>query len=244
MKLNKSLITNFLALMLVLFGLLLDDPVRQYVLNAGLFALSGGLTNWLAIHMLFERVPGFYGSGVIPLRFEEFKRGIRNLIVEQFFNRKNLDRFFKDATEIAERLEIELKASVRRLDLDTVFESLVDAVMSSSLGGMLGMVGGRSALNGLREPFRQKLEDYFGLLFHTESFRAHLQDAVRNSLESDAVLGKLEAMIDARLDEMTPQLVKEIVQDMIREHLGWLVIWGCVVGGFLGLGFTVLAQMQ
>jgi hypothetical protein len=38
---------------------------------------------------------------------------------------------------------------------------------------------------------------------------------------------------------MTPQLVKEIVQDMIREHLGWLVIWGCVVGGLLGLAFTV-----
>ncbi|MBT8147852.1 MAG: DUF445 domain-containing protein, partial [Gammaproteobacteria bacterium] len=63
MKLNKSLITNCLALLLVLVGLALDEPVRQYVLNAGLFALSGGLTNWLAIYMLFERVPGFYGSG-------------------------------------------------------------------------------------------------------------------------------------------------------------------------------------
>jgi uncharacterized membrane protein YheB (UPF0754 family) len=243
MKLNKSLITNFLALLLVLLGLALDDPVRQYVLNSGLFALSGGLTNWLAIHMLFERVPGFYGSGVIPLRFEEFKRGIRDLIMEQFFNRKNLDRFFKDATEIADRLEIEIKASIHRLDLDTVFESLVDAVMSSSLGGMLGMMGGRNALNGLRDPFKEKLGDYFELLFHTSSFRHHLQDAVRNSLESDAVLGKLEAMIDTRLDEMTPQLVKEIIQDMIREHLGWLVIWGCVVGGLLGLGFTGVAQL-
>ena len=242
MKLNKSLVTNFLALLLVLLGLALDEPLRQYVLNTGLFALSGGLTNWLAIHMLFERVPGFYGSGAIPLRFEEFKRGIRDLIMEQFFNRKNLDRFFKDATEIADRLEIELKASIHRLDLDIVFESLVDAVMSSSLGGMLGMMGGRNALNGLRDPFKEKLEDYFEILFHTPSFRRHLQDAVRNSVESEAVLGKLEAMIDARLDEMTPQLVKQIVQDMIREHLGWLVIWGCVVGGLLGLGFTIFVQ--
>ena len=242
MKLNKSLITNFLALLLVLLGLVLDEPFRPYVLNTGLFALSGGLTNWLAIYMLFERVPGFYGSGVIPLRFEEFKRGIRDLIMEQFFNRNNLDRFFKDATEISDRLEVELKASVHRLDLDAVFESLVDAVMNSSLGSMLGMMGGRSALNGLRDPFKEKLEDYFEILFHTPSFRRHLQDAVRNSVESEAVLGKLEAMIDTRLDEMTPHLVKQIVQDMIREHLGWLVIWGCVVGGLLGLGFTIVVH--
>lgn len=242
MIINKSLITNFLALLLVLAGFAAREPLRPYLLNTGLFALSGGLTNWLAVYMLFERVPGFYGSGVIPLRFEEFKDGIRNLIMEQFFNRGNLDRFFKDATEISERLEVELKASVGRLDLDSVFESLVDAVMKSSLGSMLSMMGGRNALDSLREPFKQKLADYFQVLFTKASFRQHLQDAVKNSLESEAVLGKLEAMIDNRLEEMTPQLVKQIVQDMIREHLGWLVIWGGVVGGLIGLGFTVVMQ--
>ena len=64
--------------------MIMSGPYRGYVLNAGLFALSGGNTNWLAIHMLFERVPGFYGSGVIQLRFDEFKMGIRKLIMEQF----------------------------------------------------------------------------------------------------------------------------------------------------------------
>ena len=53
---------------------------------AGLFALSGGLTNWLAIHMLFEKVPLLYGSGVIPNRFEDFKNGIKNLIMNEFFS--------------------------------------------------------------------------------------------------------------------------------------------------------------
>ena len=35
--------------------------------------------------MLFEKVPGLYGSGVVPSRFEEFKEGIRSLIMTQFF---------------------------------------------------------------------------------------------------------------------------------------------------------------
>lgn len=242
MKLNKSLLSNVAAAIVTGAGLALDDPWRDYVLNTGLFALSGGITNWLAIHMLFERVPGFYGSGVIPLRFEEFKLAIRKLIMEQFFNRENLDRFFQSATEIADRLERELAIAVERLDLDNLFDALVASILDSRLGSMLGMFGGRGALDGLRQPFMEKVRDYLGGLFSRDSFRAHLQEAVRNSVESDAVLHKLEAMIDARLAQMTPALVKQIVQDMIREHLGWLVIWGTVVGGALGLVTTAIGQ--
>ena len=35
-------------------------------------------------------------------------------------------------------------------------------------------------------------------------------------------------------------MVKTIVQDMIREHLGWLVVWGGVFGGLIGLLTTLL----
>lgn len=244
MRFDKSLITNLAALLLVGTGFLAAPPLRDYLLNTGLFALSGGLTNWLAIHMLFEKVPGFHGSGVIPLRFEEFKRAIRDMVMEQFFAKASLDRFFNSATEISDRLEAEIQRSVARLDMDEIFESLLDAVMGSSLGGMLGMVGGRKALNGLREPFKEKLLAYFDVLFARQSFRRHLQDAVRNSVESDAVLRKLEAMIDSRLNEMTPRLVKELVQKMIREHLGWLVVWGAVIGGVMGLAFTLLSELD
>lgn len=29
--------------------------------------------------------------------------------------------------------------------------------------------------------------------------------------------------------------VKELVEDMIRTHLGWLVVWGNLFGGLIGL---------
>ena len=35
-------------------------------------------------------------------------------------------------------------------------------------------------------------------------------------------------------------MVKEIIQTMIREHLGWLVVWGGVFGGLFGLIAGVL----
>jgi len=93
----------------VLLGFFIGGPYRDYVLNTGLFALSGGITNWLAVHMLFERVPGFYGSGVIPLRFEEFKLGIRTLIMEQFFNKADLDSFLHQAGDVTGMMAAAIK---------------------------------------------------------------------------------------------------------------------------------------
>ncbi|MGY8696849.1 MAG: DUF445 domain-containing protein, partial [Verrucomicrobiia bacterium] len=62
---NKSLGTNLLSALLFVIGYLLPEgPMKPYVMSAGLFSLSGALTNWLAVHMLFEKVPGLYGSGV------------------------------------------------------------------------------------------------------------------------------------------------------------------------------------
>ena len=66
---NKSFITNFIALLATLAGYFLEQPL---LFTVGLFALSGAFTNWIAVHMLFEKVPLLYGSGVIPARFEDF----------------------------------------------------------------------------------------------------------------------------------------------------------------------------
>ena len=70
---NKSLITNLIAVSITSYGMLAQNYSTE-IFMAGLFALSGGLTNWLAIHMLFEKVPLLYGSGVIPLKFEEINK--------------------------------------------------------------------------------------------------------------------------------------------------------------------------
>ena len=91
---NKQTLTNCLAVSLVILGIILPDSIRHPILNMGLFALSGAVTNWLAIYMLFEKIPGLYGSGVIPERFEDFKKGIHDLMMEQFFTSTNIRHFF------------------------------------------------------------------------------------------------------------------------------------------------------
>lgn len=231
---DKAVVTNLLALALVVLGVLIDPnwPGQIIILNTGLFALSGGFTNWLAVHMLFERVPGFYGSGVIPARFEEFKHGIKRLMMEQFFTPANIELFLSRSRGEgkAEDNENFVKNLADKVDFDGAYESLVDVIMNSSFGGMLSMLGGAKALNPLKQPFSEKMRDYLKQLAEDQEFLAQFRQA-----SGDNLLAKVEMIVDKRLDELTPQMVKEIIQQMIRKHLGWLVVWGGVIGGLIGL---------
>ncbi len=92
---TMSSMTSFVALGLILLSYGVPFFQKQLWMM-GIFSLSGALTNWLAVHMLFERVPGLYGSGVIVLHFEGFKGGIRNLLVKQFFSQENIQRLLAE----------------------------------------------------------------------------------------------------------------------------------------------------
>ncbi|MFB1014968.1 MAG: DUF445 domain-containing protein, partial [Alteromonadaceae bacterium] len=120
---NKSIITNLIALVCTIAGYFLDQHI---VFTIGLFALSGAITNWLAVHMLFEKVPGLYGSGVIPARFEDFKIGIRSLMMDQFFTKENIERFLSDNS--GKPSTIDLSPIIAKADLAPAFDSLVDVI--------------------------------------------------------------------------------------------------------------------
>ena len=55
-----------------------------------------------------------------------------------------------------------------------------------------------------------------------------------------SLLSQVEQIVDQRLNELTPVQVKNIIQEMIRKHLGWLVVWGGVVGGLIGFGVAIV----
>jgi len=229
LKLNKSFITNLIALLLIALSFVILE-LDNALLFTGLFAFSGALTNQLAIHMLFERVPFLYGSGVIPMRFEAFKAAIKNLMMSEFFTREQLNRFFED-----EEKKINLEPIIQETDFTPAFDALSKTVMESSFGGMLGMFGGETALEGLREPFSLKMKAAVIKIVNSEAFNDTLASHMQNSSLNDDMLDSIENVIDSRLNELTPQLVKEMVQKLIKEHLDWLVVWGGVFGGLIGL---------
>ena len=205
----------------------------------GLFALSGAITNTIAVHMLFEKVPFFYGSGVVENRFSQFKEGIHSLMMNEFFTKENLQRFFEDEIT-SKKSHFNLTPILEKTDFSPAFDSLKQAVLESPFGGMLGMFGGEQALEPLKEPFTNKLQDAIVKISHNESFQEALHESLGSSNVSDDIYEKVSGIVNKRLDELTPKMVKEIVQTMIKEHLGWLVVWGGVFGGLIGLISTVV----
>jgi hypothetical protein len=98
---------------------------------------------------------------------------------------------------------------------------------------MLKMLGGRQALEPLKQPIIGKLKGVVAELASGEG-------GADGSDLTDSLVRQVEQIIDNRLAELTPQKVKQIVEDMIREHLGWLVVWGGVFGGLIGLVVELL----
>lgn len=226
---SKSFITDIVSIGLIVIAFIVPDSYCQASLFTGLFALSGAVTNQLAIHMLFERVPLLYGSGVIEKNFEGFKISIKTMIMKQFFSKEQLGEFFA-----GEEKKIDLLPLVESADFSPAFDALSKTVMESKFGGTVAMFGGETALERLREPFSSKLKSAVGKIVSSETFKAQLDHHIQNSTLSEDMIDAVEALITKRLAELTPNMVKDLVQELIREHLGWLVVWGGVFGGLIG----------
>ena len=215
---NKGLVTNITTLLITIYGTV-SPFYSAEIFMAGLFGLSGGLTNWLAVHMLFEKVPLLIGSGVIPLRFKEFKEGIKNLIMHEFFSSKALENFSSTKSFPVDEI-------LNKINYDEIYLKLIEAIKESSLGSMLQMVGGEKALEPLKEPLKTKIKETIDELKNNN---------FSNSSLSEDFKSEVELIIDSRLNELSPEQVKFIIKDIIHKHLGWLVVWGGVFGFLIGL---------
>jgi len=233
---NKSDITNILTVLIMAYGY---SNGNDTIFAIGLFALSGAITNTLAIHMLFEKVPYLYGSGVIERKFGAFKQSIHNLLMNQFFTPENLKKFFQAEVDSAKN-KIDFEKVLNKTDFEPAYDSLKSAVMESSFGGMLGMFGGEAALEPLKEPFTKKLQASIIEISNSDSFQAVLSESLKSDDLSEDIHKKLSSIVNKRLDELTPIMIKEMIQKIIREHFGWLVVWGAVFGGLIGFISTFL----
>ncbi|MFZ8864409.1 MAG: hypothetical protein ACO2XZ_00865 [Rickettsiales bacterium] len=194
---NKNLITNFSALIIIIISYI-TPFFSANLLMTGLFALSGSITNSLAIYMLFDKIPFLYGSGVIPARFAEFKSSIKSLIISEFFNQANITKFFNtEAINSANNLN-------NNINYEKIFNDLQEAILNSSLGNMINLMGGKEALTPLKEPVIAKLQDIAG-----ELLAEFQHDSARGDLTA-ILLEKIEHIIDKRLAELTPRWSKEL----------------------------------
>jgi len=230
---SKSTFINIVSILLVVSSFYVPDSYSKHLYYTGLFALSGAVTNQIAIYMIFNKVPFLYGSGIIELNFEKFKASIKSMIMEQFFTKNRINQFFEQ-----EENKIDLAPIIEEVDFNLAFDALKESVMESKFGQLINMFGGEESLELLRVTFNKKLKSSILSIVKSETFKKQLNHHLQHSTLSVDLIQKLDNIITHRLNELGPKSVKELIDKLIREHLEWLVLWGGIFGGLIGLVST------
>merc|ERR1711881_130651 len=77
--------------------------------------------------------------------------------------------------------------------------------------------------------------------------KSMIPDAKKKFMEGDlmdpaTLKSEIDQMLTDRLNEIKEDQVKTLMEEVIRKHLHWLVIWGNVFGGLLGV-ISAIAQL-
>ena len=232
---NKGNISNFISFSLLVVGLVAHPSGwGAWVLAAGLFGFAGGLTNWLAVKMLFDRVPLLYGSGVIPARFRQIRQTVKDLIMAHFFAADYLERFFAerlDAFAASGELEAKLVQLLDSDEIDQIVTRKLEELQETPAGMMLKIVGTEKI-----KPLVQGFIRGVGV----ELAPRLSAEMAGSGMDVGVLRDQVDQLLTAKLEELSPDAVKRMMEDVIREHLGWLIVWGNVFGGAIGLASRAL----
>ena len=228
---HKGNVSNLISFGLLIAGLAVPSWMAwsSWVLAAGLFGFAGGITNWLAVKMLFDRVPLLYGSGVIPNRFREIRETVRDLIMRHFFDVEYLQRFFAgrmDALSADPGLEKKMVELLDSAEADEIIGRKLEELQASPAGGLLKMVGAAAV-----KPMVKQFVSSLGV----ELAPRLAAEMAKPGLEVDALRAQVDQLLSTKLEELTPEVVRHMMEEVMREHLGWLIVWGNVFGGIIGL---------
>ncbi|KAJ6254318.1 hypothetical protein M0813_12501 [Anaeramoeba flamelloides] len=245
--LTKGTISNSITFFFLILGLILiktntknenQQTFGQYLLAFGLFGFAGGVTNWLAVKMLFDKIGyGKYylpGSAIIPHRFKAIRETVKNTIMKTFFDEDYLKKYIsKKFNEIMTSSDLNIEEKLKNIlespKVEKIIDQKLDDLKNKPEGLVLVMMGIEpSKLKPLILPFIvNAAKDFAPLLLSAFDPKKFIK--IRK------VRRELDKLMTEKLKELTPPIVKKLMEDVIREHLGWLIVWGCVFGGFIGV---------
>lgn len=85
-KINLSFWVNVFLGLCIVAGYYIQHQYGIMIKTLALYGLSGSITNSLAIVMIFHRIPGLIGSGIIEKNFESFKKKLKETLMLHLFN--------------------------------------------------------------------------------------------------------------------------------------------------------------
>lgn len=244
---NKANVSNFATFLVMVTGVTLTlifehqavDPeamsvkinIAKLVRAFGLFGFSGGMTNWLAIRMMFDKIPFLIGSGILLKHFIEIRENVKKTTMETYFDAGHITSYVQQKTEMilsALQLEESIRDIIRSPEVQQLIEDKIDDMYETPEGMVLGMMVNKEKMKTSIMP---SIENIGGDIVPLVS------QMIRSSehLTEENLREKIDEMITSKLVEMSPEFVIGVVKDMVETELGWVIIWGNIFGGMLGI---------
>ncbi|XP_002730501.2 uncharacterized protein LOC100376044 [Saccoglossus kowalevskii] len=222
---NFSLLTTLSILVIgIIIVIPSDGALREagkFFLSCGIFGFSAGFTNSLAIQMLFIKIPFLYGSGVIPSQYKETKYQIKKLLMDAFASESVLISLADAVQGFSGSTELEKTNAMldeKLLELDEKYDKWLNTA-------------------GLDKPTTKLL-----LKMLIYECRDEMITNIKLSypeISKESNIGQLQHMmtdiIESRMEVLTEKKLTDITRHVIKQHLGWVVLWGCFIGGIIGL---------
>ena len=215
----------------------LHQRVAQLLLSSGMFGLSGGVTNSLAIHMLFEPVCNLPGTGVISRNFKEIRVTVKDTIMRTFFDGPHVENFMR--TRLAKlQGSIDLGARLTKV-LETpeadelITKALADLIEKPEGWPLLLFGGSPTELTVMVKPF------LIAMAPNVAPLLTKMID-VDSIMPAEKIRSEIDALMAERLETLTPERVRALIERVIRKQLGWLIVWGNVVGALVGVLYEAL----
>lgn len=237
-------ITFFLLIAGLVLQVILDEDTKKFnfVLAIGVFGFAGGITNWLAVKMLFDKIPGLYGSGVIPNQYQNIRKTVKNEIMQTFFDEAYLKGYIAQRVpELLSRLDIagRLMNVINAPDFDSKMAAKLEEIAATPQGMLLAMVkpfmgGSLAGLVPMVKPPLISIAQEIAKELTTIQEEGD-SEAVVELIPVGVVRAEIDNLMTERLATLTPEVVKELLENVIRDHLGWLVVWGNIFGSVIGI---------
>ncbi|XP_065184684.1 uncharacterized protein LOC135815332 [Sycon ciliatum] len=202
-----------------------------YFLSAGLFGFMGGFTNWLAVAMLFTKVPFLYGSGVVPARFKEIRVRLRKEMVTSVFDGRHFIRYVNQRTRTAVAsadVPQQIAKFLSNPEVDSILQRRLNEFRDEPVGQLLASVG-------------VKADDQSTVKPAIIGASADLAPAVLTALGQlnktpvHLFRRELDAFITQRAENLDQETVTRMLKAVLRPHLGWIILWGSFFGMVMGI---------
>eukprot|EP00239_Pterosperma_sp_CCMP1384_P006285 CAMPEP_0197851682 /NCGR_PEP_ID=MMETSP1438-20131217/18609_1 /TAXON_ID=1461541 /ORGANISM="Pterosperma sp., Strain CCMP1384" /LENGTH=273 /DNA_ID=CAMNT_0043465379 /DNA_START=316 /DNA_END=1134 /DNA_ORIENTATION=+ len=198
----------------------------RYILAAGLFGFAGGVTNWIAVKMLFDPLPTesspMPGTGIIPRQFKSIRDTIKKMIMDTFFDETFLEKQLAGKllpNMSPDKVQDQLQKMISTDEFETLLESKLEKILSDG-----GMVARMITMMGMDH---KKMMPFIKMLVN--SISPNLSKLLNDTVQEGNIVGKMRESVDRlvtdRLSELTPNRVKMLLQAVMERNLGWLVVW-------------------